>query len=958
MSKAVVSTTSPTNSSCKSSGSSRNLERLSKAASPEGRQASEMSLDKGADDAEEVDEIFLAASEYDISCAQESHTPLTDVGLWEVQERGTESPDNLSIDVQDKEVAKNGEKFGVETEYDMENIFSLECPDSGGSSIGDFLEASPPWNVPSSLERQLLWEEPQIGEGRGSSEFPVLTSKTRRKLVRLIISSQEEGDEVSENDEEEEEEEEEELGEEFEGEDSATLKAIWDEIDTYRIEIPDDLRIPQLDGIGDNFTKRKSKGASVAATTATTKPVKTSRGRLGVRRNMRTSAKSASVGSSGCGQGEVVASGLQVGLETSEVCGPGGVSEGEKPRVGGHSGEETGEPGVLKEADAMNVASSTNKMEPVFSSPQFEAGDSTGADSKEELAPSLPPPRKRGRPRKSKPSDAKHSDRPSSLENSGKIQNIAESSTEEAFHSAKRRKRDSSVSLVEEKVSLPADVEACKSLSVEEVLAQLDSSFEATPKRKRGRPRLSQEEKERRLLRKGRLVVSSVPPPEEKGSEPWVVSKSFTSMDEVLCQRTRGRPRLALQSRDKRKQRTVSKNEEVRPKSNAVAKSWSRSRSAAKESISSSSCTQTSAASSEQLVSKRLYSALVARAFACQFNLRLSRLPVNSLKSCRLAHHRGNREEGEELTTVEKVVVAKKTRKGGRLSLKRRSKALSNSLEGGTRQGETTVPSRDDFSSQTTPPETGSGSVGHTLPSLQRLLTKRTRSGSDLESTTGKFSGCGMPLLVSPMKCDVATSDSDTGLCGQEVLGGQENSTSVRTDFSLIITSDSDAEMDPKDGKDDAQQEVGSKTQLEEESLQKEEQRETTFRGSSALLPSPVAADELVAIPESSSPPLPPPLPPPLSFPMSPGTVPSLSPVELANMPAWETVKDNGKEVSPPPLALGVGQDQWSETKVWCPLIPPLSWKDLSESSRHYRLPSMRHRKPFFGNLKDVQSTK
>ena len=94
----------------------------------------------------------------------------------------------------------------------------------------------------------------------------------------------------------------------------------------------------------------------------------------------------------------------------------------------------------------------------------------------------------------------------------------------------------------------------------------------------------------------------------------------------------------------------------------------------------------------------------------------------------------------------------------------------------------------------------------------------------------------------------------------------------------------------------------------------------------------------------------------------------------LTTHPAGEKVVSTAlEEVTPgmPPALLDIAPPTLKEMtchyprgdgpvkgSVWCPLVPPLSSKDLSDSSHLYHIPSVIATKPFYSNSGDIQSAK
>ena len=130
----------------------------------------------GGVEEEELDGLLMG-SEYDISCAQPKHKPFLDERLWEVKQKRIASPDKF----QTNRVLEFG---AVQTEYEMEDrIFTSEF-DKSGSGIVDIMEKESPWKLfTENLSPQIQLSQRSSPES-GSC---VLTERTRRDLVNLLM---------------------------------------------------------------------------------------------------------------------------------------------------------------------------------------------------------------------------------------------------------------------------------------------------------------------------------------------------------------------------------------------------------------------------------------------------------------------------------------------------------------------------------------------------------------------------------------------------------------------------------------------------------------------------------------------------------------------------------------------------------------------------------------------------
>ncbi len=1161
------------------------------------------SFARGSSESERLDELLLAASEYDISCAQESHTPLSDVGLWEVQQRGgTESPAELSGGLGSQH--SDGKMDAVKTVYDMEEMFSPEHRDSG-SSIADFMEPISPWNIFADD----VMTEPLVDEGSQSKEscVPAL-ARTRRELIKLITSSQEEEDGRTRGEDggqEEDEDREEEAA--VEGEEALMLQAVWDDIEEFRMSVPDEFRIPQLDGSSEE-PKSRNKTSSLSRGGARS----VCKGRLGMRRRMGVVSKSVR-STRGLQEGRGLRSRGKLGQEIALSSNSETVSdvlpvvkEGENaglPLTG--SGEKNeaakskplisvdketevqtlsefpipkkrGRPKKVSSVGESNISPSSLTEKIKEGQPEQEVV--TQQDVVVDAVQTLPIPKKRGRPKKASseggimalesspvetvkegqpeldkvqtlselpkkrgrpkkvlsegeanvlqnsPVEKMKEDQPvleevvkksvqvggvqtfSELPNAKKGGRIKKTSSvrkvkgllsspvekvkgqpevdkvakegiqvgevqtsklpilrkrgrpkkkssegvEKILHSSpvervkawrpdpssetslsrKRKREDISDSFSPEEAtypsaSCPEAAVASTSLTLKEVLAQLDSSFEVTPKRKRGRPRLSLEEKKKR-----KKVSLSVPP--EWNSQRLTRSNvASTSMEETSSlHKKRGRPRLALLSNEKRKQRTVTKAKETtlnatKPKptvkdytspkthhdaEHAPQEEWdSHSNASVLKEIASGNHTAQSEVIPMPSPASTSYSTLTNHALLCKFDLRLQKLPVQVLFKQRNSPKTQDGSSLElpapplstQMSTIKTQGGSKrqgKSKRGAMSGLalkKKKKKQLRDSPKADRKLGEVE-------NSALVKGSSGSGAPVSVTPATVELPSDRQignnstpptqhssaslgASSSESDSTPSK-SGWGKLLpLVSPCKCDNVTSDSDMG---------QANIVTSKTDFSLHVSSDSDADMETEEarGKESqgehfqeiilhgaTHQEVApheavdqgtevSSAQSLGRSLQglavggKDSSKEVCHNSkNSACLhveahssiqvvqnqSSEGGATSAMADSEVSASPL-----------LSPATfVQAATPITRATAADDNTLGEAAARESTG-FTLGVCGEGGKLTSVWCPLVPPLGWKDLCDSAHLHHIPAVVHKKPYCSNPRDVQTAK
>ena len=943
----------------------------------------EDSFDGGLE-VEGMDEVLFAGSEYDISCAQESHTPVSDVGLWEVQQKDAESVEDFSSDLKDKGAGTDG----VKTVYEMEDIFSSEYPESGGSSIVDFMEPMSPWNV-FPEESSPVRESPQLSSQPAGSGFPVMTKKTKRNLMRLVTCSQEEKEKEDEGEEGEEE------GADME--EALMLQAIWDDVDEYKGNVPDEFNIPQLDGPINDRTSRNRTAPSSSV------PKKTCPARLGMRRKM---AKMPAGQQKGMG---LRSKALLGGQKTRESVDPEKPQTRMKPNIVPstvtsvksvrgqlkQSLEETGDKKKLMTSDSSSSSlreCGTGMVEP----------------------PVLPISRKRGRPSLSSEKKKQEVEESSSvgMEDVGAVQAEHDSSLKKTLLLRKRKRKCTKVSpSLEVKESREKEKMAFgSSLTLEEVVAQLDSSFEETPKRKRGRPRLSLEEKEKK--QEGAVKDSCLPA--KKLTTGQTELKRPTSM-ELPVKKKRGRPRLSLQEKEKRKQRTVNKHKETTPESHSIlTRKTPESHSilkatlpetcpVLKETIPDAHSTLKEAVPGPGSIPKETVlesrSMLKDRAHACRFNLKLAKLLVDSSSPSFTG------KEGVDIAAGSNdplLSLAKKEEKKGKAGLKLRKKqqpSRSPADGGKDRLSGTSQLRRSSLRSGTSTATAASSESGNnhqsgqekTLPLPQSSTAFGVASPSDSDSMTPVKSGrSGLLPLVSPNKCDNATSDSDNG---------QANHEDTRTDFSLRITSDSDVEMEAEEGvekpldvgpqevgpqevgpQEVGPQEVGTKKALFQEPKHRKS-RSVISKSPSLFATPPTGVQvapttqsriqdtpmEVASTPVSSSMQGTSTISPPATSPVAPlpvappTTTASKEPTTVPDHRTASPATTEDKETTTPTVEDGMPREAHASgggRMVWCPLVPPLSWRDLCDTSFLYRIPSVVHRKPFYGNPKDVQPAK